>query len=249
MGWALTPYSVLTAGADVAILKWQLPAVGLRFGFFGLIELESDQAYSRGSGTSSQREIRASGAPTAATRSRHPSNVSRGVDSVSSGAFRTLPVVAARERALHGLAYGGRAHVRRPPAHWQLRDGDAAIRIPLARLRSRAPLAQPDLDRRSAHTASDPAQTRSCAGGSSTGPTRSPPLRRVPFGRQTTWHDGRHVRVPDDYLVRNLTGVAFPRKIRRDPDFFNAIEVGHGKGLNVFHEELRWGGGIRLAFY
>src|SRR4051812_43686379 len=45
MGWALTPYSVLSAGADVAILKWKLEPVSLRFGFFGLLELESDRPY------------------------------------------------------------------------------------------------------------------------------------------------------------------------------------------------------------
>jgi hypothetical protein len=30
---------------------------------------------------------------------------------------------------------------------------------------------------------------------------------------------------------------------------FNAVEIGHGKGLGVYREEVRWGGGIRLAFF
>src|SRR4051812_30961556 len=45
MALTLTPYSVLTAGADVAILKWTLSRVSLRVGFFGLIELESDRPF------------------------------------------------------------------------------------------------------------------------------------------------------------------------------------------------------------
>src|SRR5688572_15368719 len=48
MGWAFTPYSLLSAGADVAILKWKLEPVSLRFGFFGLLELESDRPYDGG---------------------------------------------------------------------------------------------------------------------------------------------------------------------------------------------------------
>jgi hypothetical protein len=45
-----------------------------------------------------------------------------------------------------------------------------------------------------------------------------------------------------------LTGLAFPGVVG-EFQIFNAIEIGHGKGFNVYREEVRWGGGIRLAFY
>ena len=45
-----------------------------------------------------------------------------------------------------------------------------------------------------------------------------------------------------------MTGVAFPGAVG-EIQVFSAVEIGHGKGLNVYKEELRWGGGIRLAFY
>ena len=60
--------------------------------------------------------------------------------------------------------------------------------------------------------------------------------------------DGERARVPDNYLVRNLTGVIFPGRFG-DIQVFTSVSVGHGKGLRVFEEELLWGGGMRLAFF
>src|SRR4051812_29882047 len=38
------------------------------------------------------------------------------------------------------------------------------------------------------------------------------------FGRRTTWTDGRDVQVPDDFLIRSLTGVASPVPFTRAPN-------------------------------
>jgi hypothetical protein len=58
----------------------------------------------------------------------------------------------------------------------------------------------------------------------------------------------RLVRVPDHYLLRNLTGLIFPGKYG-EIQLFTSLSVGHGKGLQVYQEELLWGGGIRIAFF
>jgi hypothetical protein len=53
--------------------------------------------------------------------------------------------------------------------------------------------------------------------------------------------------VPDNYLFRNLTGFVFPGRVA-DFQLFTSISVGHGKGLLATRESFLWGGGFRIVF-
>ena len=56
------------------------------------------------------------------------------------------------------------------------------------------------------------------------------------------------VRIPDNYFIRNLTGVIF-HSDAADVQLFLSFRVGHGKGLLAFREEFIFGGGVRLAVF
>jgi hypothetical protein len=55
-------------------------------------------------------------------------------------------------------------------------------------------------------------------------------------------------KIPDAYFIRNLTGIVLDGVVG-DLWVYTSFEVGHGKGLLVFQEDFRWGGGVRLAFF
>ena len=55
-------------------------------------------------------------------------------------------------------------------------------------------------------------------------------------------------RVPDNYLVRGLLGIIVPSSYG-DLQIFLSADVGHRKGLAVFTEEATIGGGIQAAFW
>ena len=248
MGWALTPYSVLSAGADVAILKWKLEPVSLRFGFFGLIELESDQPYDEGSKDFIPRENsrfwRAHGGYSIAASFERWARESLG----ERGAFELC--LSLRHESEHFTAstsgedpqYGDLPHIG------NFFMGDVATRLPLGDF---------DLELRLQNKlwVSEHAYSVGPGGDVIVRWNLSVWMRPFSatfaeylFGRRTVWDEGRDVQVPDNYLIRNLTGVAFPGTVG-EIQIFNAIEIGHGKGLNVYKEEFRWGGGIRLAFF
>lgn len=67
------------------------------------------------------------------------------------------------------------------------------------------------------------------------------------FGNEVRWNE-KHGKIPDARFFRNLWGVIIPGKAG-DLQVFSSFDLGHGKGLWVFHEELRWGAGVRLAFF
>ena len=247
MGWALTPYSVLSAGADVAILKWNLEPVSLRFGFFGLLELESDRPYEGGSQDFIPRENsrfwRAHGGYSIAASFEHWASASLG----ERGAFELCLSLRHESEHFTGSTAGDEPQYGDLPLIGNFLMGDVAARLPLGDF---------DLEVR--------VQNKLWMGerAYSVGPGGDVILRwnfsdwmrpfsatfaEYLFGRRTLWHDGRDVQVPDNYLIRNLTGVAFPGAVG-EIQVFSAVEIGHGKGLNVYKEELRWGGGIRLAF-
>jgi len=248
MGWALTPYSVLSAGADVAILKWKLEPVSLRFGFFGLLELESDRPFEKGSKDFIPRENsrfwRAHGGYSIAASFERWARASLG----ERAAFEVALSLRHESEHYTGSTHGDEPQYGDVPLIGNFLMGDVGARLPLGDF---------DLELR--------VQTKVWLGerAYSVGPGGDVILRwnfsdwmrpfsatfaEYLFGRRMVWDDGRDVQVPDNYLIRNLTGVAFPGPIG-EIQIFNALELGHGKGLNVYKEELRWGGGIRLAFY
>lgn len=248
MGWALTPYSVLSAGADVAILKWKLAPVSLRFGFFGLLELESDRPYEGDAKDFIPRENsafwRAHGGYSVAASFERWARQTLG----ERGAFEVCLSLRHESEHFTGSTSGDEPKYGDLPMIGNFLMADAGVRLPLGDF---------DLELR--------LQTKLWLGerAYSVGPGGDAILRwnftewLVPFsatfaeylfGRQTIWDDGRNVQVPDNYLVRNLTGVAFPGTVG-EIQVFNALEIGHGKGFNVYHEQVRWGFGVRLAFY
>ena len=58
--------------------------------------------------------------------------------------------------------------------------------------------------------------------------------------------EGERVRTPDNYLLRNLTGLIFPGKWG-EVQVFNSIAYGHGKGLLAYRREALWGFGVRVV--
>lgn len=66
------------------------------------------------------------------------------------------------------------------------------------------------------------------------------------FGEKFVSHDYVN-KVPDNYLVRNLTGIVVRGKYA-DLHIFTSLEIGHGKGKIAFKEERRMGIGFRLDF-
>lgn len=248
MALTLTPYSVLTAGADVALLKWKLNRVSLRLGFFGLIELESDRPFDGHTPDFIPR------VNSAFWRPQGGYSVALAFDR---WAQATLGQRAAFEIALslrHESEHFTGSRAGDPPKYGDVPHMgnfamvDAAVRLPVRNL---------DVELRF--------QNKVWLGtrAYSVGPGADVIVRwrrwewlypfsatfaEYMFGRRTRWDDGRDVQVPDDYLIRNLTGVAFPGTVG-EIQVFTSLEIGHGKGLNVYREEVRWGGGIRLAFY
>lgn len=248
MGWALTPYSVLSAGADVAILKWKLEPVSLRFGFFGLLELESDRPYEQGSGDFIPRENsafwRAHGGYSIAASFERWARGALG----ERGAFEVCLSLRHESEHFTGSTSGDEPKYGDRPLIGNFFMADAAVRLPLGDF---------DLELR--------LQNKVWVGerAYSVGPGGDAILRwrfadwmlpfsatfaEYMFGRRVIWDDGRDVQVPDNYLIRNLTGLAFPGAMG-EIQIFSALEIGHGKSFNVYREEVRWGGGLRLAFY
>lgn len=249
MGWALTPYSVLTAGADVGILKLNESPVAIRLGFFGMLELESDRPFAGNpQGDFIPRENsaywRAVGGYSGAVAFERFAKRHLG----QRGAFEMTLSLRHESEHFTGSTSGDPPRFQEYPHIGNLILYDIAVRVPMGRfdfelrLQSKVFLGQRNYV---------------------VGPGGDVIVRwhlskwLEPFsstfaeylvGKVNTFDDGRTGRVPDDSMVRNLTGFIFPGRVG-DIQIFNAIEVGNGKGLNVYKRELRWGGGIRLAFF
>lgn len=58
---------------------------------------------------------------------------------------------------------------------------------------------------------------------------------------------GSRVSYRDNYLVRGLLGAVFPGR-GADFQLFLSLAVGHGKGLLAFHEAFLFGGGFRITW-
>jgi hypothetical protein len=249
MALTLTPYSVLTAGADVAILQWTLSQVSLRLGFFGLIELESDRPFDGHTPDFIPR------VNSAFWRPQGGYSVALSFDR---WAHDTLDRRAAFEVGLslrHESEHFTGSTAGDPPKYGDVPHmgnfllADVAIRLPVFR--------NFDLEIRFQNKVWLGTRAYSVGpGGDVIVRWRarqwmypfSATFAEYMFGRRTRWDDGRDVQVPDNYLIRNLTGLAFPGTVG-EIQVFSSLEIGHGKGLNVYREEVRWGGGIRLPFY
>jgi hypothetical protein len=259
LGYQLTPYSALMAGAEPALVGFFLRDVSLRVGYFGFLELESNTPY--------DPEGKALG-PLLPFENIHFWRGQQGTQlslAFDEGARRWLGergmlevTIGFRHESEHFTAstrgteprYGDVPHIGDFTFHdfaARIAVGDFDIEL---RLQNKLFLAY------------DTGQ----ANGLERAYTMGPGFDAIVRWRLTDWihpfsstfgeyligndfvWEGRWIQVPDAYLLRNLTGVIFPGKIG-DIQLFSSLAVGHGKGLMVFREELLWGGGVRLAFF
>lgn len=259
LAYQLTPYSVLTAGGDVAVVGLDLGAISMRFGFFGMLELESDQPYdAEEKGYSAVlpfQDIRL-------WRGQNGFQIAVSYDEAGRRWFGERGLFEAtlgfRHESEHytGSTSGNEPQYRDVPHIGDFVLQDFAARIPVGPV---------DLELRLQNKLFLPTDA-----GQANGDIRAysigPGFDFIVRWRLNDWlhpfsssfgeylmgnqleYDGRRWNVPDDYKLRNLTGVIFPGTIG-DVQVFTSVEVGHGKGLKVYREELLWGGGIRLALF
>lgn len=255
--YQLTPYSVLTAGIDVGLVGVDFGWISARFGFVGLIELESDRPYDAeqdgadvilpSAGVHYWRGVKGLQASIALDEAGERLFGEGGLVELTLGLRHESEHYTGSNDGGAGIDYADVPHIGDFFLH------DVAARIPAGRLDVELRL-QNKLFLPSGAGAGDPLRLYRV------GPGFDAILR----WRLTSWvhpfsstfgeylsgnpieHEGERVRVPDNYLLRNLTGVIFPGKLG-EVQVFTSVSVGHGKGLQVFKEELLWGGGVRLA--
>ena len=239
LGLALTPYSVLTAGGDVGIVEFDLSSVALRVGFFGMIELESDRPYSGSPPDFIPRENsaywRAHGGYSLALDLERFAQRHLG----PRGAVELTLSLRHESEHFTGDPSGDTPRFEDYPHIGNFVMGDVAVRLTVGVLEVELRL-----------------QGKVFIGeGSYVGGPGADAIVRWrasewvhPFSSTFAEFIAGADGVPDNYLVRNLTGLLLRGRFG-DIQVFNSIEVGHGKGLNVFNKELRWVGGIRLAFF
>jgi hypothetical protein len=254
LAWQLTPYSALMAGGDVALVELGFTKVSLRLGFIGFIEQDSETAYDI------EEHIVQSGLPYADVafwRGHYGWNLAVAFDELGERWFGRRGLVETtlgfRHESDHrtgsNSGEGSNTDYSDQPHIGNFTLQDFAVRIPKGAF---------DFEFR--------LQNKLFFGSKSRNYVIGPGGDAIVRWRLTRWvHpfsstfaeyllgatidvDGERARVPDNYLVRNLTGVIFPGRIG-DIQVFSSVSVGHGKGLRVFQEELLWGGGVRLAFF
>jgi len=261
LAYQLTPYSVLTAGGDVALVTWKLhPEVELRFGFFGLIEMESDRAFEPGTGGSVGV---LPGAGAALYRGHNGVHLATTFERTGERLFGRGGIVeltlGLHHESEHYMGSEDTSVAERYKFHPHIGDfvlQDAAVRIPAGRV---------EVDLRLQNKLFVPVDLGQ-ANGHQRGYIIGPGLDLVFRWRLSDWahpfssffgeylvgneilFDGRAWLVPDNYLLRNLTGVIFPG-VNGDVQVYTSLSVGHGKGLLVLREEFLWGGGVRLALF
>jgi len=251
LSYQLTPYSVLTGAGDVGLAGYETPQLGVRLGFFGLLELESARPFD----------------PHSASVAFLPG---AGVD-YWRGADGFQLAVAPRALGQRLFGEGGlveaTAGLRHESDHHTASNGGGSStdysRVPqlgnfvLLDLAARIPRGPFELTLR--------AQSKVFAGGPRNyriGPGFDAVLvaRVWPrawlfsslFGEWLVGNwialEGDRFRVPDDRTLRLLAGVLLPGRVG-NIQIFTSVSVGNGKGLQVLKQELLWGGGIRLALF
>jgi hypothetical protein len=253
--YQLTPYSVFTAGIDAGLVGVDWGWISARVGFIGMIELESDRPY----------DAKQDGAnvllPSAGIhywRGMQGIQASVALDEAGEKLFGeggllelTLGLRHESEHYTGSNDGGAGSDYSDVPHIGDFFLQDVAARIPTGRL---------DFELRLQNKLFLPA-----GGGDQLRLYRvGPGFDAIVRWRLTSWvhpfsstfgeylwgngieHEGERLRVPDNHLLRNLTGLIFPGRFG-EVQVFTSVSVGHGKGLQVFKEELLWGGGVRIA--
>lgn len=258
LGYQLTPYSVLTAGTDLGLVALRAPWLSFRVGYFGMLEIESS------------RPFRAAGKTFGPVLPIEDIDTWRGLQGLSFAlsfdrlARRHLGRRGALELALSfrhesehftGTTDGDAPRDRDVPHIGDFVMPDLAARIPLGRV---------DLELRAQEKVFLPVDTgrangrrrlyRLALGGDAVVRWRLLPGLHPFTSTFAEWvaggfaplDGGGEGRVPDAYLLRNLTGVILPGRFG-EIQLFTSLSVGHGKGLHVFREELLLGWGVRVT--
>jgi hypothetical protein len=260
-GYQLTPYTVLTAGIDVALVGADFGDVSLRFGFFGMLELESGRAIDLRDDAGKPKNILL---PSAG------SDYWRGVKGFQTSiAFDEAGEKLFGKRGLLEATLGLRHESEHYTGSNEGDGGQDFSDVPhigdfmLQDFAARIPSGPVDFEFRLQQKWFIPVDA-GAANGNLRLYTIGPGFDAIVRWRLLKWlhpfsstfgeylignqirHEGKIVRVPDNYLLRNLTGVAFVGPMG-EVQVFTSVSVGHGKGLRVFDEELLWGGGVRIA--
>ncbi|MCB9587009.1 MAG: hypothetical protein H6718_16540 [Polyangiaceae bacterium] len=250
LAYQITPYTAEMAGGDFAFVGLETPDLSLRFGFYGLIELESERPLT--SGDAGDQLIlplvgllwRGSNGLTAALS----------LDSFGEHTFGERGclefALSLRHESEHfsGSRDGNEGRYADVPNIDNFVMPDVAVRIPLGdfNFEARAQLKYffgrqyersysvgPGFDLILHWLLSDGLQPFNSTFG------------EYLFGTELSFEDER-VRTPDNYLLRNLTGLIFPGKWG-EVQVFNSLALGHGKGLLAFRREALWGFGVRVV--
>jgi hypothetical protein len=250
IGYAITPYTVLTAGGDLAFVGWRRGAVELRVGFVGMLELQSERPIESGDLDTYL--------PNAGLLWRGRRGPVVSLASSSAGAAIGADVVEATLSQQHESAHFTGS-----------RDGNEArypdvvivgdfVRLELA---GRWRPGRWTLDARVEGTAfiPDAGGHRFYDAGAATEliATWAARPRLHPFaslhvegwiGADTVDLPGYGPSdVPSWYTLRQLAGVAIPGARAGTIAIFASLEIGHGHGLLLYEEEVLLGGGVRFA--
>lgn len=252
LAYQQTPYTVRTGGGDVGLARLNTGALSWRLGFFGMIELESEDPI--------ESDDLSSPMPQAGN------GLWRGVYGYS---------IAAAHRDWGERWFGERGMVeaaisfRHESEHFTgSREGNEGryAEVPnigdffMPELAVRIPVGDVDIELRAQHKwfVGEPgARTYSHGpGGDAIVIWRlwdqlhpfNATFAEYLFGTTFEDDDGTRYVAPDNYLFRNLTGVMLPGRYG-DIQLYASLAIGHGKGLKAFQKERRWGGGIRLVFF
>ncbi len=247
--WAMTPYTVVTVGGDLAIFSVAGRGLTFRLGLWGALELESSQPFSFSesgfSGLFPMTDV-------ALWRGLNGLSLSLSFDErMSRWRERSAleVVLSYRHESEHYSGGGGEPEIpwRGVPHIGDFLMPEVAVRLPVGPV---------DFDLRLQLKVFFPR-------GNGFSYLVGPGLDAVVRWRMTSWghlftslffeylvggeleEETGTRQVPDNYLVRNLTGIVFPGRIA-DLSIFLSLALGHGKGLLAFNESFRFGGGFRI---
>jgi hypothetical protein len=252
-GYDFTPRQVQRGGLDFAFLGYKFPRHTLRLGFFGLMEIQSDEEN-----------------PEPWLLGRQNVSIWRGVWGFSSAlSFDSFAQKHWGERANVEFA----VDVRHESSHctygwmWDYEDVPDVGNFIMPEIAVRYPWQRFDIDLRYQYkhffevieTAGfeqcDEAY-RSGIGGDFV--VRYHSDRRLdPFastfyeyawGNRTQRYVSVYVPTPDFYLFRQLAGVIIKGKAA-NLHLYTSWSIGHDKGLLAFHEDRLWGWGIRIDVF
>jgi hypothetical protein len=238
LGVVVLPRVVVTGGADIAFFAIEGGGLTFRPGFFGMLELESNEATER-------------------FLPRAGEEVSLWRRLLGYSAALSFDRFAARALGKGG-AIEGAVSYRHESAHFSGPDeaGAAFAKVPqmgdfiMVDLAVRAPFGRLEVETRVHYKGfvvfeGYPAPYRDGAGADVIVRWKALPRLHVFSSTFAEFLVGS-TPAKDASFLRNLTGVTVPG-VAGDLSIFAATDIGHGKGFRVDRREATFGGGLRLA--